>query len=160
MQVIKCRGRRCASESWGISAICPLGERRRSRMRSSAHRKNGRVVSPKRPKSAAKPPLTLPRILAHQTGSMWARHATLLGTAHSRLKFGPTRRSALQAFALQVSSFKFQVSGFRSDAFRFLSASRRLCGRSWKGAASKPPIPHRRGYLLFFECRKNTKNKR
>jgi hypothetical protein len=42
-------GRRCAPETWGISAICPYpGERSGRRMRSSAYRK---------PTSAAMPPL-------------------------------------------------------------------------------------------------------
>jgi len=87
----------------------------------------------------------------HQVGSMRARCTILLGTAHSRLKFGPTRRSALQTFAFQVSGlppslplmspFGLPLAGYPastrwhvfkslrlqvSPPFRFPSASPRL----------------------------------
>ena len=73
----------------------------------------------------------------HQVGSMRARCTILLGTAHSRLKFGPTRRSALQTFAFHVSGlppslplmspFGLPLAGYpastRWHVFRFLLLS-------------------------------------
>jgi len=44
---------------------------------------------------------------------MWARRATLLETAHPRLKFGPTQRSAHQGFAA-IRGSSFPVSALRS----------------------------------------------